>query len=59
MARNIHKETEWLNNTKKRIEIRIDKELGERFITLLKEKNISVNSWGIEQIKKYLEENKK
>ena len=54
MARNYQKENEWQKQKYKRIELRVDKKLGEEFVALLESKNISRNDWGTEQIKKYL-----
>lgn len=54
MSRNYQKENEWQKEKYKRIELRIDKELGEQFIKLIEKQGISRNQWGTEQIKKYL-----
>ena len=59
MTRNLDNEKKWLNNNYKRIEFRVKKEVGEQFIDLLKSQNISVNNWCNEQVKKYLQKNKK
>ena len=52
--RNYKKETEWQKEKYKRIELRVEKELGEQFIELIEKQGISRNQWGTEQIKKYL-----
>ncbi len=54
MARNYKKENEWQKEKYKRIEIRVEKELGEQFVKLIDKQGISRNQWGAEQIKKYL-----
>ena len=54
--RNIQKEYEWQKEKYKRIELRVDKKLGEKFVNLLEKQGISRNQWGTEQIKKYIEE---
>ena len=54
MARNLEKEKNWLNENYKRIEIRVKKDIGEQFVELLKSQGKSVNSWGKEEIEKYL-----
>ena len=54
MARNYKKEAEWQKEKYKRIELRVEKELGEQFIELIEKQGISRNQWGSEQIKKYL-----
>lgn len=59
MARNYQKENEWQKQKYKRIELRVDKKLGEEFVALLESKNISRNDWGTEQIKKFLKNNSK
>ena len=59
MARNLSAENEWLKKNYKRIEIRVKKDIGEQFINLLKTQGISVNSWGNEQIEKYLKQSNK
>ena len=59
MSRNLENERKWLNNNYKRIEVRVKKEDGEKFVQLLKSQGISVNSWGNEQIKKYLKKYEK
>lgn len=53
--RNLENERIWLNKNYKRLEIRVKKEDGEKFIKLLKSQGKSVNSWGNEEIKKFLE----
>ena len=55
MARNYEKEYEWQKDKYKRIELKVEKELGERFVKLIENQGISRNQWGTEQIKKYLE----
>ncbi len=59
MSRNYRKEAEWQKQKYKRIELRVDKKLGEEFIDLLESKGISRNDWGTEQIKRFLKNNKK
>ena len=54
MARNYEKENEWQKEKYKRIELRIEKKLGEQFVELIERQGISRNQWGTEQIKKYL-----
>ena len=54
MARNYQKEGDWAKSKYKRIELRVDKSLGEKFVALLEEQGISRNQWGTEQIEKYL-----
>lgn len=53
--RNYQSESEWQKKKYKRIELRVDKQLGEQFVNLLEKQGISRNQWGSEQIKKYLE----
>ena len=55
MARNYKKEAEWQKEKYKRIELKVDKQLGERFVHLIESQGISRNQWGTEQIKKYLQ----
>lgn len=55
MSRNYENENRWQKEKYKRIEIRVDKKLGEQFIELIENQGISRNQWGTEQIKKYLE----
>jgi len=55
MSRNYENENRWQKEKYKRIEIRVDKKLGEQFIELIESQGISRNQWGSEQIKKYLE----
>ena len=55
MSRNYENESRWQKEKYKRIEIRVDKKLGEQFIELIESQGISRNQWGSEQIKKYLE----
>lgn len=55
MPRNYKNENRWQKEKYKRIEIRVDKKLGEQFIELIEKQGISRNQWGTEQIKKYLE----
>lgn len=52
--RNVKKEYEWQKEKYKRIELRVNKELGEKFVDLLEKQGISRNHWGTEQIKEYL-----
>ena len=52
--RNVQKEYMWQKEKYKRIELRVDRELGEQFVNLLEKQGISRNQWGTEQIKKYL-----
>lgn len=59
MSRNYQNENEWQKKKYKRIELRVDKKLGEQFVSLIEEQGISRNQWGTEQIKKYLEKFKK
>lgn len=59
MGRNYQKERERQKEIYKRIELRVEKKLGEEFVDLLEKQNISRNQWGTEQIKKYLENFKK
>lgn len=59
MSRNYQNENEWQKKKYKRIELKIDKKLGEQFVSLIEEQGISRNQWGTEQIKKYLEKFKK
>jgi len=54
--RNYQRELELQKEKLRRIEIRVPKEDGEEFVELLKNEKISINSWGHEQIKKYLKE---
>ncbi len=54
MARNYEKENKWQKEKYKRIELRIEKKLGEQFVELIERQGISRNQWGTEQIKKYL-----
>ncbi len=54
MGRNYQKENEWQKEKYKRIELKIEKELGEKFVKLLEEQGISRNKWGTEQIINYL-----
>ena len=54
MSRNYQKETEWAKEKYKRIELRVDKKLGEEFVALLEEQGKSRNQWGTEQIENYL-----
>lgn len=59
MSRNYKNENEWQKEKYKRIEIRVDKRLGEQFVELIEKQGISRNQWGTEQIKKYLEKYQK
>lgn len=58
MSRDVRKETQWLKENYKRIEIRVKKEQAEQFIEQLKKENKTVNGWGNEQIQKYLDAHK-
>lgn len=39
----------------RRIEIRVDKRLGEQFIQLIEKQGMFINQWNTEQTEKYLE----
>ncbi len=56
MSRDYKKENEWLNENYKRFEIRVKKNVAEKFLKYLNEDEnyLSVNSWGNKQIEKYI-----
>lgn len=56
MSRDYKKENEWLKENYKRFEIRVKKNVAEKFMEYLKEDEDywSVNDWGNKQIEKYI-----
>lgn len=54
--RNYQKETEWSKEKYSRIEVRIDKKLGEKLKDKLRKDNKSIASWISENAEKYIKD---
>lgn len=59
MARDLKKETEWRKTKYKRLVVDVDKDIAEKFLKRLESEGKTYSEWVKENIKKFLEKNKK